>query len=62
MLVILPNKRGSLDAVEKKMQKVKLEELYRKFTRGFLVDLFIPKFKIEADFDISKALKGVKNC
>jgi len=58
MMIVLPNRKGSLEAVEQKMQTMKLKRLVGMlaYTR---VELHIPKFKIEADFELSKALKEV---
>jgi len=59
MLFILPNKRDALDDVEKKMQTVKLSEIIERLWGNALVKLYIPKFKVEADYDLKEALMEV---
>jgi len=58
MVVVLPNREDSLSDVEQKMKKMTLSRLLGTLKNSF-VAVSIPKFKIEADFDLNKSLEKV---
>ncbi|KAL3858657.1 hypothetical protein ACJMK2_008920 [Sinanodonta woodiana] len=55
MLVLLPNKKDGLPALESKLSQTTLKLIQNKMSAG-LVEVSLPKFKIEASFELSKAL------
>lgn len=57
MVVILPNKRTGLAALEKKLATRKLSELLQQtvFTE---VKVYLPKFKIETTLDLKHCLSS----
>jgi len=59
MLFVLPNKHDALDAVETKMQAMDLDTILEKLELT-KVELYILKFKMEADFDLKNTLMNVK--
>jgi len=58
MVFILPNRKHGVDSVEQKMQGMNLEKLLG-MLEPTVVDLHIPKFKIESKLDLQKAMKEV---
>lgn len=61
MLIILPNSRTGLSALERKLNTVDLEEVTKKL-KSKEVNVEIPKFKIEFEVDLNESLKklGIK--
>ncbi|KAK3606707.1 hypothetical protein CHS0354_013550 [Potamilus streckersoni] len=55
MLVLLPNKNDGLPALESKLSVTTLEQLQNHMSPR-LVEVSLPKFKIEASFELSEAL------
>jgi serine protease inhibitor len=60
MLIILPNKRDGLAELEKKLESFDLQEILSQMGREE-VEVFLPKFKIEYEFDLSETLKKVSH-
>jgi len=58
MVVVLPNHEDSLSDVEQKIKKMTLSSLLGTLKNSF-VAVSIPKFKIEADFELNKSLEKV---
>lgn len=61
MLIILPNSRTGLSALERKLNTVDLEEVSKKL-KSKEVNVEIPKFKIEFEVELNESLKklGIK--
>ncbi|KAK3606706.1 hypothetical protein CHS0354_013549 [Potamilus streckersoni] len=55
MLVLLPNKMDGLPALESKLSMTTLKLIQNNMSSG-LVEVSLPKFKIEASFELSKVL------
>ena len=58
MLIILPNKRDGLAELEKKLESFDLDQILSNMGREE-VEVFLPKFKIEFEFDLGDTLKEV---
>jgi serpin B len=58
-VVVLPNKKNGLANLEKKLQTTSLSELLQRTTIQ-MVDIYLPKFKIETMLDLKKPLGKVK--
>jgi serine protease inhibitor len=60
-VVVLPNKKNGLANLEKKLLTTSLSELLQRTTIQ-MVDIYVPKFKIETTLDLKKPLDNVKYC
>ena len=61
MMIILPNKKDGLYALESKLNEIKLRELSKRASISDVI-LKIPKFKIEFDINMKEPLKKVSYC
>jgi serpin B len=58
MLVLLPKKPDGLPELEKSLSAAKIEQVRSKFKQQQTI-LYVPKFKIEASFSLSKTLQSL---
>lgn len=60
LMIILPNSRTGLSALEKNLNKTNFSDLSKRM-RINDIDLIMPKFEIEFDVDLEKPLEKVTN-
>ncbi|RZC32493.1 Serpin and/or Ded cyto domain containing protein, partial [Asbolus verrucosus] len=56
LIIILPNDRDGIGAVEEKLPQFNLAEIIEKFTVFTEIDVAFPKFKIEQTYDLKQSL------
>lgn len=59
LMIVLPNKKGGLSALETKMNQIDFIELSKSLHKIQLSNVTIPKFKIEFEINLNESLKKV---
>ena len=59
MDILLPNSRGGLAVVEEKLSTVDLQSTFKDFSKIKVVQVVMPKFKLEESIPMNQILKGM---
>jgi serpin B len=59
LVVILPNKKDGLPALEASLSPVKLNELLGRILHGDEVEVYLPRFKFESSLDLARTLAAM---
>lgn len=61
MIVVLPNKRNGLAALDEKLKQTNLSSIVGQMRTSDKVEVFLPKFKVEFEVSLPETLKKVSH-